>query len=168
MLMVLLVLTALTIGAASFHSQSADNLLTSHSLNAYQMAAARAEQGSQMALAMVRSGILKPNTLVGTCSDTDPFTTCTTFLGGTSTLVDNGRAMPPREGGGLQYMYMIYRPVMTGDPTKTPSDLYTIRAVGYFGYALNSPNLFVSEVETQFNLGFGVSSSCAGGDDYGC
>jgi hypothetical protein len=168
MVMVMLILTALLVAAAAYYSESEDALFTGASLSAYQIAASRAEQGAQLALAQIRAGVLRPSTLTTPCSDTLPFTTCANFLGGTTTLIDKGSALSLKEGGGLQYMFIVYKPTMAGDPTKTPSNLYTIRAVGYYGYSLTAQNLFVSEVEIQTDLGSGGTSSCANADDYGC
>ncbi|MBL8952842.1 MAG: hypothetical protein JNK82_18830, partial [Myxococcaceae bacterium] len=104
----------------------------------------RAEAGAQEALARIRSGALAVETLNPsgiTCGPPDPWANCTNMLG--PVTVDNGSARDVREGGGLQYRYIVYRPNDVG----APANLYTIRSIGFVGYTMNSASLYTSEVE---------------------
>jgi hypothetical protein len=178
LLMVMMMLTALALGVTAYYTESEDHLFTGQSLSAYQLAASRAEHGAQLALARIRSNMDKVTNLKDPCDvppGADPFVYCPAvnapFLGGDVTLVDNKQQTKDstlRTGDGLQYKYIIYKPVMAGDPAKTPINLFTIRAVGYYGYDLNSQNLYTSEVEIQTDVGNGISSTCSNADDYGC
>ncbi len=163
MLAVIFVLLALSLAVTAFYTQAEDHAYLGTAMNAHSLAAVRAEQGAQDALARVRSGALMVETLNAstvTCGGPDPWTTCTNMLG--PVTVDNGPTLDVREGGGLQYRYIVYRPSDVG----APANLYTIRAIGFVGYSPTSASLYTSEVELTVQKGT-TSGTLRTQDDYG-
>jgi hypothetical protein len=166
MLVVMLLLLALSLSVTAYYTESEDFLFTGQSVTAYNIAALRAEQGAQEALAQIRSGVLNPATVIkGTICNPippqDPWTACNLPpMGILNPPVDNGPTIPLQENGGLQYQWIVFHPFGTGIPV----NLYAIRSRGYYGYNLNSNNLFVSEVEITVQIGSSGAAKCTNYD----
>lgn len=169
MLMVLLVLLVLGVAVTAFYTQTEDHLFTGQSMAAHAIAASRAELGAQRAIAELRAGVLPLLNVVSPCNDqppNNPFVACSglglgiPLAGGP---LDNGPAMDLKAGGGLQYNYVIYRPALFG----ANQNLFSVRSIGYYGYALGSPNLYTSEVEVTVEVGSATPPPCANAQDYG-
>ena len=180
LLMVMLILLLLGLAVAGFYSETESHLFTGQSIAAYQLASSRAERGAQEAVSMLRAGSLPLNSIVGPCNDTppiDPFANCGVV--GMGILrpggpVDNGSpganlSVPPLagpdlvNGGGLQYQWVVYRPAAFAGN----QNLYAVRAIGYYGFNLNSNTLYTSELEVMVEVGTNVTDPCANAQDYG-
>jgi hypothetical protein len=172
LLMVLFILLALSFMVGAYYTQTEDHLFTGQAVGAHAIATARAEEGAQQAVALMRSGTINVNAITATCNDTasNPLTSCNTAGIGimlnptTGAPLDNGHALSARQGGGLQYNYVIYKPQLTGATT----NLYRVRSIGYYGYSLTSPNLFSSELEVTVEVGTTTTPPCSNPGDYGC
>ena len=167
LLAVLVVLLGLALAVTAFYTQSEAFAVTGTQMSAYQVAASRAELGAQAALASIRQSMVNVETLLD-CGDPDPMIQCTGVNQKIAVgPVDSGLAYALKEGGGLQYRYVIYkRPALPGIGVIGANlNRYTIRGEGFYGYTLTSQNLFTSVVEMDIEVGKSDTKTC---QDYEC
>lgn len=158
---VLIVLALLSALAAGFFVAAQDAGSINRMAVARMVAANNADFQLQDAIRGLRARQLDLTPVVGTCTDAQVENmTCPGML--VSTLVDNGSTLELNEGGGLQGQYFIYRRIAPGD-IGVPPNRYVVRAVGYSGYTLGSPNLVSSIVEAEVDVGEGNQFRCVGG-----
>lgn len=157
---VLAVLALLSALAAAFFVQ-AQNAGAGNRIGMARLAAAnRADLQLQTAIRGLRARDLDLGIVAGDCTDaqvTDG--TCPSMF--ISALGDNGTALDLAAGGGLQGQFFIYRRAVVDDGR--PANRYVVRAVGYSGYTLDSPNLVTSMVEAEVDVGSGTGFKCVGG-----
>jgi type II secretory pathway pseudopilin PulG len=156
-LAVLAVLSALTAG---FFVAAQDSGTLNRLAVARMVAAKNADFQLQEAIRQMRSRQIDLTPVVGICTDAQVEDgTCPGMF--VSPLVDNGSSLRLTEGGGLQGQFFIYRRVAPGD-IGVPPNRYVVRAVGYAGYTLNSPNLVSSIVEAEVDVGERTQFRCIG------
>jgi hypothetical protein len=170
MLIVMLLLLAIGLAVAAYYAQSEDTLFAGRSLAAYNIAAARAEYGAQEAMSKVRSGAVVLSQIQFQCNDLPPANPVTDCLQSNNQGLNSG-ATPTTgttptidlaAGGGLLYQWVIYRPATpAGSPL--PLNMYAIRSIGFYGYALGSPNMVSSEIELTFETTDANGSTTSGG-----
>jgi hypothetical protein len=177
MLMVLMILLLLGIAVAGFYTQTESHLFTGQSLGAYAIASTRAEMAAQEAISLLRSGAIPVNAITSVCNDqppANPFVACavpgvgiekagSTYSGVPGPYYNPDPAADLKAGGGLLYHYIIYRPQQFLGNT----NLYAVRAIGYYGRTLTSNNLYTSELEVMVEVGVNNMDNCRGANDYG-
>ncbi len=159
LIMVLIVLLVLTLLVAGLYSASEDGRFTAQTMMAQRVAAARADQAAQMALAQVRAG-----TILGT-----GFTFCSGPPDGqirignclAGNYVTSGVISGPaltgstqyENGAGQQYQWWIYRQSNPdgSDPLRS-AEVYNVYAEGYFGSDSTSPNFTVAAVIAEITI----------------
>lgn len=146
LLAVLFILLVLLVGAGTFFAAASRNQMTAQSLASQQIAVSRAELAAQRAIRDIRSRRIIPNALFGRPTPNgiaDCSGNCL-FFG----PVDNGNALPPSEGGGLQWDYVIYKSAQFG----TPVNRFVVQGNGYYGTTTTSPSFTSARVEVEIDV----------------
>ena len=155
LIFVLALLLLLTIAAVAYVQMSGSSRSTSNAVKAQQIAAARADEAAQRAIADIRSGTLVLEALSPRSPPSTP-ADCALNCVVESGFVDGGSG-ELEQGGGMQWDYTIYRNMQVG----TPANRYTVLATGYYGYTAASPTFAQARVEVEVDIG------TAGGGDVG-
>ena len=171
LVMVLAVLLVLTLLVAGLYSTSEDSRFTAQTMMGQRVAAARADQGAQLAIAQVRSGAFTQTQLAALTPCTSPATqlrttgNCATGNFFTSGLIDNGAGDLDNRAG-HQFQWWVYKQSMP-DGTNPKFDIFHVYAEGYYGLASTSTNYSVAAVVAEITLP-GVNSGPPNFDgDYG-
>ena len=161
MLVVMLVLLVISIIVAAFFLQASDAAAMGRILTSQQVAVSHAEFGLQDGIRALRAQQIPVTGMASACTDAEvDANICGSAI--ISPLVDNGQVRPLNDEGGLQYQYLVYKRPSISDPGQPPNR-YVIRATGYYGYSLVSPNLVTSVVEAEIDLGKDNKFKCTGG-----
>jgi hypothetical protein len=165
LLAVLGALLVVSVLASSFFLRARDASSLNAVVMAQAVASANAELGMQDAIRRVRAMQVDPAT-VGTCTTAEVnANTCTAAF--SSGMVSRTSANPDLlNGDGLIYQFIVYQRPGFADPAQ-PGNRYVVRATGYYGFSLNSPNLVTSILESEVDIGRGggTSTRCVGGYD---
>lgn len=164
LLMVLMLITIMTVVVTGLYTQTEERSFAGRTFSAEQVARSRAENAVRVAVSAIRSGAIQTNSIKAVACSPDTSlslaelkATCPAAqvlpAGGPG---DSGSALSLEEGGGLQYQYAVYYrlfpSVVSGEQPMPIMNQFTIRAVGYYGYSLGSPNLTQSVVEADVKL----------------
>ncbi len=159
LIMVLMVLLVLTLLVAGLYSASEDGRFTAQTMMAQRVAAARADQAAQMALAQVRAGLIS-GTGFTFCSG-PPVAELRTGNCATGNYVTSGVISGPvlsattqyENGAGRQYQWWVYKqsnPDGT-DPIRS-AEVYNVYAEGYFGTDNTFPSFTVAAVIAEITI----------------
>lgn len=146
----------LTIAAAAYFQMASSNRASSLAVTGQQMAASRAEQAAQKAIADIRGNVIVLDALTGRATPStlaDCAFNC--VIQGT---FDGGATVDLNEGGGMLWNYMVYKN-SAGTP---PPNRYSVVATGYYGYTPTSPTFSEARVEVEIDVG-----SAGGANDLG-
>ncbi len=159
LIMVLMVLLVLTLLVAGLYSASEDGRFTAQTMMAQRVAAARADQAAQLALATVRAGLI---TNSGYTFCTGPVAKLRTGNCAGSNLVTSGVVNGPAIGGGTQYengagqlyQWWIYKQANPdgSNPTNRADDIFSVYAEGYFGQDDTYPSFTVAAVIAEITV----------------
>lgn len=173
LLFVLLVLLVMSLGAAAYFESTARAQMGSLAASGQQIAYSRAKFAADQAIADIRAGAIvlspsmpqqqRPSAPTGLADCVVGNNDCVIrgsnavpcLLGNGActgiTPLDNGPTDDLRDGGGLQWDYIIYR--LQNQPLQLR---FNILATGYYGYA-GSKNLATSQIEVEIDVGTGAS-----------
>jgi Tfp pilus assembly protein PilX len=146
LIFVLVILLLLTLAAAAYFQMSSSSRATSLAVVSQQIASSHAEQGAQQAISDVRSRTVVLTSLTGRPAPVD-MADCNVGNCVARATVDNGPALSPAEGGGLQWNYMIYKPQIGS------AERYIIVVTGFHGYARTSLGYAESRLEVEIDIG---------------
>ncbi len=155
LVMVLMVLLVLTLLVAGLYSSAEDSRFTAQTMLAQRVAAGRAEQAAQLAIASLRVSAINPVPLLSLAPCTGPITqlrstgSCTGGQVLTSGLVSGATGTDLEAGGGWRYQWWVYRQLSV--PAQSAL-VFNIYAEGYFGTDDTSPNFTVAAVAAEMNL----------------
>ncbi len=148
LLAVLFILLVLLVGAGTFFASASRNQVAAQSLAAQQIAVSRAELAAQRGVRDIRSRRIIPTGLFGRPNPmngiADCASNCLTFG-----PVDNGSAIPPSEGGGLQWDYVVFQP---STALGVPANRYVVQGNGYYGTTTTSPSFTSARVEVEIDV----------------
>ena len=159
LIMVLVVLLVLTLLVAGLYSASEDSRFTSQVMLGQRVAAARADEAVQRAVATLRAGTFTTNDLVALPYCTTPITHLRTAgTCGSGAFLTSGQMSGPTDGdlengAGLLYQWWIYHQ-SNPDGTAPPNsfEIFNIYAEGYFGYATTRENFSVAAIAAEVTL----------------
>lgn len=177
LILVLAVLLVLSIVAASTYASSADTEVTSSVVMSQRLAATRADQAVQLAIAQVKAGMVNPTNINNLlpCSGivghlhAPVGPVCTSAVTMTSgTVLGTAANDDFSEGAGMQYQWWIYRRSLPDGGTNSANQmLVNIYAEGYYGSAPTSNNFAVSAVEAEMYVEVPAGMDLAADFDYG-
>jgi|JI102314A1RNA_FD_contig_31_1836453_length_1085_multi_3_in_0_out_0_2 type II secretory pathway pseudopilin PulG len=145
LLAVLFILLVLLVGAGTFFASASRTQLTAQSLASQQIALSRAELAAQRAIRDIRARRIIPNALFDRPTPNgipDCASNCL-FFG----PVDNGNALPPSQGGGLQWDYVVFRSNQAG-----PTNRFVVQGNGYYGTTTTSPSFTSARIEVEIDV----------------
>ncbi len=173
LIMVLVVLLVLTLLVAGLYSATEDSRFTAQTMMAQRIAAARADQAAQIAIARIRSGAFTANQLMALQYCTAPITQLRTGdCLSTDSLTDglhNGPVTDDYEnGGGAQYQFWIYKEANPdgSDPIRR-WEVFNIYAEGYFGKDPTVPSFTVAAIQAEITLPGANAGTPVFDGDYG-
>ncbi len=155
LIMVLVVLLVLSLLVAGLYSASEDSRFTAQSIMSQRVAASRADQAAQLAIATVRANVVPP-TGMAYCSGPPAKLSsgsCTTSDFVTSGLVQGPTSGDLETGSGLRYQWWVFK--LAGPDGGAPNQaaqIFNIYAEGYYGYTDTSPNFAVAAVTAEITI----------------
>jgi Tfp pilus assembly protein PilX len=161
LLMVLVVLLVLTLLVAGLYSASEDGRFTAQTMMAQRVAAARADQAAQLALASIRAGLVTGTGFTycsgppdgklrtGNCAAGN-YQSSGAVNGVTVTATNSNQY---ENGGGAQYQWWVYR-ALNADGTEPAqaATVYNVYAEGYFGADSTQKNFNIAAVSAEITI----------------
>lgn len=148
LLVVLVIMLALVIAATGFLNQAEQSGQTAVAGAGQSIAVMRAEQAAQDAVRAIRGNEIIVRALTARIAP-DGATNCAN-VNCISRVAPAGPVnLPLRDGGGLQWEWVVYK---SGQPG-TPANRYMIQATGMYGFTATAANFTSARIEVEIDVG---------------